>query len=206
MLMQLFIFCLYMFFPLCAAEYGLFDQAQKREARLFITNCFDGLSHEISYHISDATQQKNERAVQNMYTYYTCAVVPTEEALSRWGMTHEADAQALCSYLLMTDAWRLYIVDPTNLSYYEGLHKEMVRMAGVCIDGRSEGHYGLVNGTHKALQCVDNPSYDLDKICVLTLFLLQKEVDKNKSVGKRKRVITDEDQALSPAKKSRLSD
>lgn len=199
----LYITICYMSFSLCAADHGLFDEAQKRAAHQFIEQCFNGLAHTISHHISDATQKDNKRLVQNMHSYYMQAVRPTEEATSYWGMTHEADAQALCSYLLMTDAWRQYVVDPLNVSYYEGVHKEMTRMAGVLINGRSEGHYGLVNGTHKTLQCLDNPSYDLDKICVLTLFLLQQELDKDASPRKRRRTINDEDQPL--AKKTKVS-
>ena len=174
-----------------SAQKGLFDEKQKNEAKAFISDCFNGVAQELSQELHYAKACGDAKEVERIRLYYQ-GVYETEQQLSRWGMTHEADAQALCSFLKMTEEWRLYKADPRNVKRYAYLHKQMTKMAGILIDGRTSGHYGLVQGTQQYLQLVDKPSYDLDKICLLTLFLLQQELDEKPHGLKRKRAYDDE--------------
>lgn len=197
-----FLFLLSSFFSHCASS-G-FSSEQREKAREFICNCFDQLeaaqlekgrklrreikrtddiiteildSNQIDYRryaVYEVQQEVFEQQLREQERYRQSLVRPKEK-IALWEDVREAEARALCAYMLLTDEWQQYKADPLNIQVYELLHKRMESMAKMVT--RRKGHRMFVAGTHADPSQSDaRVDYEVDKVFFLTLFLLNKEI------------------------------
>jgi hypothetical protein len=185
---------------------GAFSDQQREEAQQFINESFSVLRQRLErnmHHIASEGSRVESKAngqlkqidtidytvlsaldkqrtdIQNaLYKVqkYKDSLTQPQKEIQHWSEKHEKDAYALKAFMQLTDAWVLYEADPTDMKVYAMLHEYMQKMAATLIDG-SKKTQPFVGGAHDKDDKKNN--YDVDRVFFLTLYLLDKDLQKN---------------------------
>jgi hypothetical protein len=217
-------------FLLGGAAENVFSSAQRVEAQEFINDCFEELEKDkinkewsLSQHMEDVesvidtllnaeqidfrryrildarlqklVEEKNETRA------YRESLLRPKLRVSRWSDVREENARILHAYITISDEWEYYKKNPSCPVAYERLHERMVSLAQLLIGVKDARNF--VSGTHaRPTESDADVAYDVDRIFMLTLYLLNKDFIAEKKPVTRRRRLEDSGQAY---KRRRLS-
>lgn len=190
-----------------AAHGDSFTAEQRMEAKDFISNCFDRIRAHVADQVDEARlfkdwtdeeielvladpHQINFRKYNELSEYasqlqksqedavtYAKSTARPELTISTWHEDHEQSAHALCAFMKLTDAYKVYIEDNSNEKAYAILHDQMLEMAGTLIDRSASSHRCFVNGQHAPSGEDDSEvNYEVDRVFFLAAYLIHKEL------------------------------
>lgn len=216
---MIFTFIFFVPFILFGAAENVFSSAQRIEAQQFIDNCFEELEKDkmkkersLAQHMEDVESvmdtllnaeqidfrryrvldERLQKLIEekNETRSYRESLLRPKLRVSRWSDVREENARILHAYMTISDEWAYYKKNQSCPVAYERLHERMVSLAKLLIgidDART-----FVSGTHARPGESDaEVAYDVDRVFMLTLFLLNKDLVAEKQQTIRKRRLKD---------------
>lgn len=194
--------------------HAFFNPEERELAKDFIFSCLDGLEQmqqekrekieseiervdgmiedilsapQIDYRKYNVYEYKKELFLKELEKQksYEESIARPKAKIVNWDELRESEAQALYAYIILSDEWNEYKKNPSNVKVYAHLHRRMLAMARILVS--SKGHRVFTAGSHAYPEESDEGvNYDLDRVFLLTLYLLNQDLHAEKAASSTK--------------------